>query len=122
MRRYSESSPGSSGASSGALSSAVATMSGSSSDSQYVHSRSVIANSQQSLSRYSNGGVDSGSITLCRQGRDSSTGNGSGQSQQQLQQLVGSERLGDVNVYDGENGNEALLEDGGYVHFFNALG
>ena len=36
--------------------------------------------------------------------------------------LSRSERLGDVNVYDGKDGNEALMGDDGYVHFFNALG
>ena len=108
-----------------------------------------MANGQQSLSRYFNSDVDSGSIALRRQDRASSTGNGSGQSQQQLQQhtqkkhisfdaivqqciaiddspsktgLSRSEKLGDVNVYDGEDGNDALMDDDGYVHFFNALG
>ena len=32
------------------------------------------------------------------------------------------ERLGDVNVYAGEDGNEALMENNGYVHFFLVLG
>ena len=35
--------------------------------------------------------------------------------------LSRSERLGDVNVYDGEDGNEALMEDDGYVHMFASL-
>ena len=35
--------------------------------------------------------------------------------------LSRSERLGDVNVYDGEDGNEALMEDDGYVHMFTSL-
>ena len=106
-----------------------------------------MANGQQSLLWYFNGGVDSGSIALRRQDGASLTGNGSGQLQQQqptqkkhisfnaiVQQCIAiddspsqtglsrSERLGDVNVYDGEDGNEALMEDDGYVHFFNALG
>ena len=32
--------------------------------------------------------------------------------------LSRSERLGNVNIYDGKDGKEALLEDGGYVHMF----
>ena len=94
VRRYSESSPGSSGTSSGALSLAVARMGGSWSGLQHVHSRSVMANSQQSLSRYFNGDVDSGSIALRRQDWASLTGNGSGQSQQQLQQPTQEKHIG----------------------------
>ena len=50
--------------------------------------------SQQSLSQYFNSGADSASIALCRHVRASSMGNGSGQSQQQLQQSTEEKHIG----------------------------